>query len=115
MIERLDVFKGLYLVLKSAINVRQLGKSIIKLEYAQIEKFIITRKFKEVIFANDFTYSGEWTARYIRQELEKKYHEIKFTRISCGIPFGAELTILDDLTLQKAIVNRDEFRDITLF
>jgi len=61
---------------------------------------------KEVIMATNPTVEGEATAVYISRLI--KPMGIKVSRLAYGLPAGSALEIADDVTLQKALENRNE-------
>ncbi len=58
----------------------------------------------EVILALKSNIEGETTTLYIKKILENK--NVTVSRLSYGIPIGAEIDYLDSLTLNKAIEDR---------
>ena len=62
---------------------------------------------KEVILATGATVSGQTTAHYILERLERI--DVKVSRLSHGVPVGGELDYLDDGTLTTAINSRRPF------
>ena len=60
----------------------------------------------EVIIALRPTIEGDTTTLYINKVLNRE--NIKITRLSYGIPMGAELDYLDILTLERALYDRKE-------
>lgn len=60
----------------------------------------------EVIMATNPTVEGEATAVYICRLI--KPMGIKVTRLAYGLPAGSSLEFADDLTLQRALENRNE-------
>lgn len=58
----------------------------------------------EVIVALKPTIEGETTTQYIKKILEK--YNINVSRLSYGLPVGAELDYLDSLTLERAFEDR---------
>ncbi len=58
----------------------------------------------EIILALKSNIEGETTTLYIKKILEKK--NVIVSRLSYGIPMGAEIDYLDSLTLNKAIEDR---------
>ena len=60
----------------------------------------------EVIIALRPTIEGDTTTLYLKKILEKQ--GIKITRLSYGIPMGAEIDYLDVLTLERALYDRKE-------
>lgn len=61
---------------------------------------------KEVIMATNPTVEGEATAMYISRML--KPLGVKVTRLAFGLPVGAVLEYADEVTLYKALENRNE-------
>lgn len=60
----------------------------------------------EVIMATNPTVEGEATASYISRLI--KTMNIKVTRLAYGLPVGASLEFADDVTLMRALENRNE-------
>lgn len=60
----------------------------------------------EVIIALRPTIEGDTTTLYLKKILDRE--NIKITRLSYGIPMGAELDYLDILTLERALYDRKE-------
>ena len=58
----------------------------------------------ELIIALKPTIEGETTTQYINKILEKT--NVKVSRLSYGLPVGAELDYLDSLTLERAFEDR---------
>ena len=61
---------------------------------------------KEVIMATNPTVEGEATAMYLSKLL--KPLGVTVTRLAYGIPVGGELEYADDMTLSKALENRNQ-------
>lgn len=64
----------------------------------------ITEDVKEVIIALNPSVEGEMTSLYIQKLLETK--NVKVSRLSYGIPMGADIEYLDPLTIIRAIDDR---------
>jgi recombination protein RecR len=64
-------------------------------------------KISEVILATNPTLEGETTALYISKQISPL--GIRVTRLARGLPFGTELEYADDVTLTRAIEERQEF------
>ena len=58
----------------------------------------------ELILALKSSMEGETTILYIKKILDNK--NVKISRLSYGIPMGAELDYLDVITLDKALEDR---------
>lgn len=61
---------------------------------------------EEVIMATNPTIEGETTASYISRLI--KPMGIKVTRLAYGLPAGSSLEYADEITLQRALENRNE-------
>lgn len=105
MFEKTGKFGGVYHVLGGLISpidgVNPDDLNIVKL---------ITRcknlKNAEVIIALRPTIEGDTTTLYLKKVLQN--NNIKITRLSYGIPMGAEIDYLDILTLERALYDRKE-------
>lgn len=60
----------------------------------------------EVVFALKPTIEGDTTTLYLKKILSNQ--NIKITRLSYGIPMGAEIDYLDIVTLERALYDRKE-------
>jgi len=60
----------------------------------------------EVILATNPNLEGEATAMYLQRLISPL--EIKVTRLARGLPFGADLEYADEVTLTRALENRQE-------
>lgn len=104
-IERTNEYNGVYHVLHGLISpVDGVGAEdlTIKQLLARIQKGNIT----EVIMATNPTVEGEATAMYISRLL--KPLGIKVTRLAFGLPVGGILEYADEVTLFRALENRNE-------
>ncbi len=63
----------------------------------------------ELILALKPTVEGEATTLYIKKILEKK--NVTISRLSYGIPMGAEIDYLDNVTLEKALEDRKKISE----
>lgn len=66
----------------------------------------LTADVTEVIMATNPTVEGEATAMYLSRMI--KPLGVKVTRLAYGLPVGAALEYADDVTLQRALENRNE-------
>ena len=101
--EKAGNYNGTYLVLNGLIspiddfnpddiNISSLIESVDKLENP------------ELIIALKSTIEGETTTLYLKKIFENKNVEI--SRLSYGIPMGAEIDYLDEITLDRALSDR---------
>ena len=103
MFEKIGKFEGLYHVLDGLISpIDGINPDDINIS-SLIERCKKDEKL-EVIIALKPTIEGEATTMYITKML--KNHDIKVSRLSYGIPMGAEIDYLDALTLERALSDR---------
>lgn len=104
--ERINSFFGRYYVLHGLISpVKGIGpkKLGIKNLFLRIKNDI---DVKEVILATNPTVEGETTAMYIAKIL--KPLKISISRLAYGISVGSEIQYTDNMTILKAIENRNK-------
>lgn len=63
---------------------------------------------KRFIVATNPTLEGETTALYLAKLLSEK--DVNVTRIAHGLPMGGHLDYADELTLSKAMENRQKIK-----
>ena len=98
--EKTGTFNGTYHVLNGLISpMDDIGPEDINLSslISRVEKL----KNPELILALKPTVEGEATTLYIKKILEDK--KVTISRLSYGIPIGAEIDYLDNVTLEKAL------------
>lgn len=103
--ERTREYKGVYHVLHGLISPID-GITPDKLRINELLSRISKGDVKEVIMATNPTPEGEATAMYVSKLL--KPLGIKVTRLAFGLPIGAILEYADEVTLFKALENRNE-------
>ena len=103
--ERTNEYKGVYHVLHGLISPID-GVTPEKLRIKELLSRISTNEISEVIMATNPTVEGEATAMYISRLL--KPMGIKVTRLAFGLPIGGILEYADEVTLFKALENRNE-------
>jgi recombination protein RecR len=109
-IEKTRSFRGLYHILHGSLSpLRGIGPDELMLAN------LLTRlrpenndgiEVREIIVATNPTTEGEATANYIARLL--KPLGMKVTRIAMGMPVGADLEFVDEVTMDKALTNRHE-------
>ena len=105
--ERASEYRGLYHVLHGLISpLDNIGPDAICIE--ELVKRLEEGEIKEVIMATGATTEGEATAIYISNKILKP-RGIKVTRLSYGIPIGSNLEYADEMTLCRALKDRNEF------
>lgn len=101
--EKVGNFKGTYHVLNGLISPKDdIGVDDINL--ASLLNRIDKLDNPELILALKSSMEGETTILYIKKILSNK--NVKISRLSYGIPMGAELDYLDVITLDKALEDR---------
>lgn len=103
--ERTREYKGLYHVLNGLISPMD-GIGPEQLTVKELLARLGDGSVQEVIMATNPTVEGEATAMYLSKII--KPLDIKVTRLAYGIPVGGELEYADEVTLFKALENRNE-------
>ncbi len=103
--ERTNEYKGLYHVLHGLISPLD-GITPDKIRLKELLARIQKGGVEEVIMATNPTVEGEATAMYISKLL--KPLGVKVTRLAFGLPVGGTLEYADEITLFKALENRNE-------
>lgn len=103
--ERTNEYNGLYHVLHGLISPLD-GVTPDKIRLKELLARISKGGVEEVIMATNPTVEGEATAMYISKLL--KPLGVKVTRLAFGLPIGGTLEYADEVTLFKALENRNE-------
>jgi recombination protein RecR len=109
-VEKTRSFRGLYHIIHGSLSpLRGIGPDELMLAN------LIPRlrpennegvEIAEIIVATNPTTEGEATANYIARLL--KPLGVRVTRIAMGMPVGADLEFVDEVTMDKALTNRHE-------
>ncbi len=105
-LEHTGVYKGVYHVLHGAISPTEgVGSGDIRI--AELLSRLEGGGVAEVILATNANVEGETTAMYLQRLIAPL--GVKVTRLARGLPFGGEIEYADDVTLSRAMENRQEF------
>jgi recombination protein RecR len=106
-IENTGQFKGLYHVLGGIISpIDGIGPSDLKIN--TLEEKAAGGKIKEIILALSTTMEGDTTNYYLFRRLNK--HGITLSTLARGVAIGDELEYTDEITLGRAINNRNPYQ-----
>lgn len=106
-IEKTKSYKGLYHVLGGLLSpIDNVGPE--ELSIKELLGRLSKSDLSEVILALDTSTEGEATTLYLHRILSPICNKI--TRLAFGLPVGAELEYADELTLARALENRQEIR-----
>ena len=103
---RSGVFNGMFHVLGGLLSPME-GIGPEELKIAALTERVASGSIKEIVLALGATITGQTTANYIFQELDK--YPIKITSLPQGVPVGGELDYLDDSTIVAAFNARRNF------
>ena len=104
-LERTGAHRGLYHVLHGVISPMDgIGPEDLKLK--ELVARLRNGTVHEVIMATNPNLEGEATAMYVSRQLTPL--GVRVTRLARGLPTGADLEYADDLTLARALENRQE-------
>ena len=106
-IENTRQFKGLYHVLGGIISpIDGIGPSDLKID--NLEEKVKAGGVSEIIFALSTTMEGDTTNYYLFKRLNK--YNISLTTLARGVAIGDELEYTDEITLGRAINNRNPYQ-----
>ena len=105
-LEKTAKFKGTYHVLGGLVSpIDGIGPE--NLHIRELLSRIDNDAVSEIILATNASVEGESTALYIQQQLEGK--NVKITRLARGLSVGVDLEYADQLTLTRALEDRQVF------
>jgi recombination protein RecR len=106
-IENTRQYKGLYHVLGGIISpIDGIGPSDLKID--SLEEKVHKGGIKEVILALSTTMEGDTTNFYLYKRLHK--YNSNLTTLARGLAIGDELEYTDEVTLGRAITNRNPYQ-----
>ena len=103
--EKIREYNGLYHVLHGTISPMN-GVSPDDINVKTLIIRLMDSQVAEVIIATNATSDGEATAMYLARII--KPAGIKVTRLACGLAVGSDIEYADEVTLSKAVENRQE-------
>lgn len=103
LFENLGVFRGYYHVLGGLISPLD-GVNPEDIELDKLLDRIKNGHFKEIILAFKPSVEGETTALYIKRILGDM--PIVISRIASGVPIGADMEYMDNMTIERAFSDR---------
>jgi len=107
-IERTGLFRGTYHILHGVISPID-GVGPDDLEIQSLLDRIQVVEPEEIILATNPNIEGETTSIYISKQLQDKGYKGKITKLAHGLPIGGDLEYADQLTLSRALDNRQAF------
>ncbi|MEN8614433.1 recombination mediator RecR [Dehalogenimonas sp. THU2] len=105
-LEHTGAYKGAYHVLHGAISPTE-GIGTADIRMAELLTRLECGGVVEVILATNANVEGETTAMYLQRLITPL--GVRVTRLARGLPFGGEIEYADDVTLSRAMENRQEF------
>ena len=103
--EKIREYNGLYHVLHGTISPMN-GVSPDDINVKTLITRLMDSRVAEVIIATNATSDGETTAMYLARMI--KPAGIKVTRLARGLAVGSDIEYADEVTLSKAVENRQE-------
>ena len=107
-IERTGLFRGSYHILHGVISPID-GVGPDDLEIASLLERVKDSEPEEIILATNPNIEGETTSIYISKKLGEQGYGGRVTKLAHGLPIGGDLEYADQLTLSKALDNRQAF------
>lgn len=106
--EKVGNFKGVYHVLNGLISPMD-GIGPEDINISSLVSRVESLENPELILALKSSIEGETTTLYIKKIFENK--NVTISRLSYGIPIGAEIDYLDIITLDKALEDRKKISE----
>jgi recombination protein RecR len=101
--EKTGKYRGKYFILGGALSpLKGIGPENIRIP--ELKRLVIDEKIEEVILACSSTVEGELTANYINNYLTDT--SVKITHLAYGLPVGADLEYVDELTIERSLKAR---------
>ncbi len=107
-IENTTKYHGTYHVLGGLVSPLD-GISPDDLHINELLERIKKDKVKEIILATSASVEGESTALYIQKKITEYKADMIITRLARGLPIGLDIEYADQITLSRAIENRQTF------
>ncbi len=104
-LERTGSHRGLYHVLHGVVSPME-GVGPEDLKISELVARLRNGTVQELIMATNPNLEGEATAMYISRQVSPM--GVRVTRLARGLPTGADLEYADDVTLARALENRQE-------
>ena len=104
IMEKMKTYHGIYHVLGGLVDFSR-GVTDKDLNIDTLDNRM--KSIKEMIIATNGTVEGEMTAKYLKTLFNDQ--QVSITRLASGLPVGAELKYADELTLSKAVENRQKY------
>lgn len=102
-LEKTNAFHGTYHVLGGLVSpIDNIGPE--QLHIRELIQRVSDDNVQEIILATNASVEGESTALYIQQQLAGL--GVKITRLARGLPIGVDLEYADQITLGRALENR---------
>lgn len=107
-LERTGGFRGTYHVLMGLMDPLA-GRQPENLKMRELVNRIKPEGIEEVIMGTSNNTEGDVTARFLARILRPM--GVRITRLASGLPVGGDLEFADEITLGRALDNRQDFRD----
>lgn len=107
-IERTGLYRGKYHILHGVISpIDGIGPD--DLEITSLLERVKSENPQEIILATNPNIEGETTSIYISKKLNEQGYGGQLTKLAHGLPIGSDLEYADQLTLSRALDNRQVF------
>jgi recombination protein RecR len=104
-LERTGSYTGVYHVLHGALSpIEGIGPDDLRIR--ELVDRVRSGLVKELILATNPSMEGDYTAAYLRQQLQP--FSVRLTRLARGLPVGGDMEYADQSTLLRALFGRQE-------
>ncbi len=106
--EKTNKFTGTYHVLGGLISPLD-DIHAENLHIRELINRIKTDHVNEIILATNTSVEGETTSLYLQKQIKELYPDVEVTKLARGLPIGLDIEYADQITLTRALENRQSF------
>lgn len=108
-LEKGGFFHGKYLVLGGLLEPLQ-NQNSRQLAIDNLVARLSKGEVKELVLALGTTIEAENTVSYLKQIVQKRFPDLKISRLAQGIPLGAQIKFMDKETLRQSMLFRQDLK-----
>ena len=105
-IELSGIYNGIYFISQGTVTPLDDSEKHTRFLQRIKNKISTEKELAEIILAFSATFDGEYSLKYLKEELEKDFSDIKISFLGRGLSSGSEIEYADSETLRYALKNR---------
>ncbi len=103
------IYKGQYLILGGLLRAGSADTE--GLEFEKLLARLQEGEITELVLALGATLEADSTGAYVRTLVQKKFPQLKITRLAQGMPLGSEVKYMDKETLRQSLQHRQDLSE----